>query len=83
LTGAGSLGVRLGHIGQQLNNINALLGGSLTVDGRATDVSETAVAGVAEIAVDFAAAPHSMPSSTASSPSLPAIRAARAASRPT
>jgi hypothetical protein len=55
LTGAGSLGVRLGHIGQQLNNINALLGGSLTVDGRATDVSETAVAGVAEIAVDFAA----------------------------
>ncbi len=55
LTGAGSLGVRLGHLGQALNDANSILGGALTVDGRAADVSATMVTKTNTVTTDFAA----------------------------
>src|SRR5215475_5418363 len=55
LTGAGGLFTKLGHWGQWLNNINALAGGSLTVDGRASNVTENATTRGNTIEADYAA----------------------------
>src|SRR5438067_12106507 len=55
LTGSGGLFTRLGALGQALNDASALLGGSLTVDGRATDVSATMVTKANTITTDIAA----------------------------
>src|SRR5215510_7963632 len=55
LTGAGGLFTRLGHLGQALNDANAVLGGALTVDGRATDVTATMTTKTNTIETDFAA----------------------------
>lgn len=56
LTGANGLFTIIGHLGQILNDINGFLGGPLTVDGRATDVSATLVTKLAGVEADYAAA---------------------------
>lgn len=55
LTGAGSLGVRLGHLIQAFNDVNALRGGNLTQDGRATDVSASMTTKLNTVEADLAA----------------------------
>ncbi len=55
LTGAGSLFSRIGTLGIILNDINALSGGPLTVDGIASEVTATLVTKIAAVEADYAA----------------------------
>src|SRR5262249_40410969 len=43
LTGAGSLNVKLGHIAQAINDVNAFRGGPITKDGITTDIAAPGV----------------------------------------